>query len=74
MAVSLVGGDPGVPMSQMGTGPPCIMIEVLTLWDRATWCGSCRGQKQRLVVRGGDSLEGVPLVGNWSEKPPTSRE
>jgi hypothetical protein len=32
------------------------------------------GMRWRLVVRGGDSSEGVPLVGNWSEKLPTSRE
>jgi hypothetical protein len=29
---------------------------------------------ERLVVRGGDLSEGVPLVGNWSEKLPTDRE
>jgi hypothetical protein len=34
---------------------------------------NCRA-RQRLVVRGGDLLEGVPLAGNWSEMLPTSRE
>jgi hypothetical protein len=34
---------------------------------------TCRAT-QRLVVRGGDWSEGVPLVGNLSEKLPTSRE
>jgi hypothetical protein len=30
--------------------------------------------RRRLVVRGGDSSGGLPLVGNLSEKLPTSRE
>jgi hypothetical protein len=30
--------------------------------------------RRRLVVRGGDFSEGVPLVGNWSEVLPTGRE
>jgi hypothetical protein len=34
---------------------------------------SCRARR-RLVVRGGDSSEGVPLVGNSSEMLPTGRE
>jgi hypothetical protein len=30
--------------------------------------------RRRLVVRGGDLLEGVPLTGNWSEMLPSSLE
>jgi hypothetical protein len=28
----------------------------------------------RLVVRGGDLFEGIPLMGNWLEMLPTSRK
>jgi hypothetical protein len=34
---------------------------------------ACRARR-RLVVRGGDWSEGLPLAGNWSEKLPTSQE
>jgi hypothetical protein len=34
---------------------------------------TCRARR-RLVVRGGDLSEGVPLVGNWSEMLPTGQE
>jgi hypothetical protein len=30
--------------------------------------------RRRLLVRGGDLSEGIPLVGNWSEMLPTSRK
>jgi hypothetical protein len=33
---------------------------------------TCRARR-RLVVRGGDSSWGVPLVGNWSEMQPTGQ-
>jgi hypothetical protein len=44
--------------------------------EAETCCGeteTCR-VRRRLVVRGGDSSERVPLAANWSEKLPTSRE
>jgi hypothetical protein len=34
---------------------------------------TCRARR-RLIVRGGNLSEEVPLVGNWSEMLPTGRE
>jgi hypothetical protein len=44
-------------------------------WDVVFSCEveTCRARR-RLVVRGGDLSEGVPLVGNWSKMLPTGRE
>jgi hypothetical protein len=70
-----------------GIGPPLVVVEAFTSRGRVvcrgphpsrSW-GSSRGtgtshMRRRLVVRGGDLSDEVPLVGNWSEMLPTSRE
>jgi hypothetical protein len=67
---------------------PRIMVEAFVPQARATCHGtrlsrsrggsSCEAEtccaSPRLVVRGGDLSEGVPLVGNWSDMLPSSRE
>jgi hypothetical protein len=70
-----------VPLHGAGNRSPHVMVEVLVPQARAA-ChaprpGRSRGgarARQRLVVRGGGLLEGIPLVGNWSEMLPTGRK
>jgi hypothetical protein len=71
----------------MGNRPPRVVLEVFARRDRAMRYGLRLGRRRRLLVRTSNSsckagtrrarrrlIEGVPLVGNWSEKLPTSRE
>jgi hypothetical protein len=70
-----------VRLHGMGNRPPTRRgVRVHVLGSRHVPGGDCLCEqaacraRQRLVVRGGDLSKGVPLLGNLSEKLPTSRE